>query len=85
LGNWLFKVLGQREYMWLQFRDGIVDDQTMETMISDIDQLMVNPRLLDWWNLTSDFYFDPGFVQLVNSRLAEDFAEPVPDWLNLWE
>ena len=85
LGNWLFKFLGQREFMWLQFRDGIVDEQTMETMISDIDQLMVNPRLLNWWNLTSDFYFDPGFVRLVNSRLDDDFAETVPDWLNLWE
>jgi len=85
LGNWLFRFLGLREYMWLQSRDGTVDDQTMETLISDIDQLLVHPRLLNWWNLTSDFYFDPGFVQVVNSRLTEEYAARVPDWMNQWE
>lgn len=85
LGNWLFEFVGQREFMWLQYQSGIVDEQTMETMISDIDQLLVHRRLLDWWNLTSDFYFDPGFVQLVNARASDGFFDAVPDWLDEWQ
>lgn len=85
LGNWLFEFVGQREFMWLQFRDGIVDELTMRTMISDIDQLLVHPRLLDWWNLTADFYFDPGFVQLVNTRIGGGALDAVPDWMEAWQ
>ncbi len=85
LGNWLFEFVGQREFMWLQYQSGIVDERTMETMISDIDQLLVHRRLLDWWNLTSDFYFDPGFVQLVNARASDGSFDAVPDWLNEWQ
>ena len=85
LGMWLFEFVGQREYMWLQYQSGIVDEQTMETMISDIDQLLVHRRLLDWWNLTSGFYFDPGFVQLVNARANGEYFDAVPDWLNEWK
>ena len=85
LGIWLFEFVGQREFMWLQYRDGIVDEPTMETLISDIDQLLVNARLLDWWNLTSDFYFDPGFVDLVNVRVSNGSFDAVPDWMNQWQ
>jgi len=85
LGNWLFEFVGQREFMWLQYRDGIVDAETMETMISDIDQLLAHERLLNWWNLTSDFYFDSAFVELVNARVSSGYSDAVPDWLNQWE
>ncbi len=85
LGNWLFEFVGQREFMWLQYQSGIVDEQTMETMISDVDQLLVHPRLRVWWNLTSDFYFDPGFVQLVNARVSDGSLDTVPDWMAKWQ
>ena len=85
LGNWLFEFVGQREFMWLQYRDGIVDAETMETMISDIDQLLVHERLLHWWNLTSEFYFDPAFVEFVNARLSSEYLDAVPDWMSQWE
>ncbi len=85
LGHWLFEFVGQREFMWLQYQSGVVDEQTMETLISDIDQLLVHRRILDWWNLTSDFYFDPGFVQLVDARMSDLSFDAVPDWLNEWQ
>ena len=85
LGTWLFEFIGAREFMWIQNQSGIVDEQTLETLITDIDQLLVYPRLLDWWNLTSDFYFDPGFVQFVNDRLNDESFDAVPDWMNQWQ
>jgi hypothetical protein len=71
--------------MWLQYQSGIVDEQTMKTLISDVDQLLVRPRLRAWWNLTSDFYFDPGFVQLVNARVNDGSLDAVSDWRSQWQ
>ena len=85
LSNWLFEFVGQREFMWLQYQSSIVDEQTMKTMISDVDQLLVRPRLRAWWNLTSDFYFDPGFVQLVNARANDGSLDAVTDWMSQWQ
>ena len=85
LSNWLFEFVGQREFMWLQYQSGIVDEQTMKTMISDVDQLLVRPRLRAWWNLTSDFYFDPGLVQLVNARANDGSLDAVTDWVSQWQ
>ncbi len=84
LGNWLFEFIGHREYMWLQYQSGIVDERTMETFITDVDQLLVHRRLLDWWNKTSDFYFDPGFVQLVNARVRDGSGKAIPNWYDDW-
>ena len=85
LGMWLFVFIGQREDMWLQLQSGIGDTRTVETMVSDIDQLLVHPRLLRWWQLTSDFYFDPEFVQVVNARIDNGALDTVPDWLSNWQ
>lgn len=85
LSIWLFKFVGHREFMWLQYRDGIVDEQTWETLLSDLDQLWLHPRIRSWWELTSDFYFDPEFVRLVNTRASGDPSTIVPDWLAGWE
>ncbi len=85
LSSWLFEFVGQREFMWLQYQSGIVDEQTMKTMISDVDQLLVRPRLRAWWNLTSDYYFDPEFVQLVNTRVNDGSLDAVSDWMSQWQ
>jgi hypothetical protein len=85
LSFWLFEFVGQREFMWLQNQSGIIDARTLETLISDVDQVLANPRTLSWWNLTSDFYFDPEFVQAVNARAGEGLIDSVPDWISQWE
>jgi len=88
LSFWLFEFVGQREFMWLQNQNGIIDERTLDTLISDVDQVLANPRTLNWWNLTSDFFFDPEFVRAVNARAESgliDSVPAVPAWMTRWE
>lgn len=84
LSMWLFVFVGNREFMWLQYQSGVVDEPTMETLMSDLVGIFVFPRVKAWWRLTSKFYFDPAFVQLVNSRATDEalaeFHDPMESW-----
>ena len=84
LGNWLFEFFGQREFMWLQSQSQVLDQATMETMISDITQLLVYPRILQWWELTREFYFDPGFVELVSATATNEAIDSYKPWMPEW-
>ena len=85
LGNWLFEFFGQREYLYLQHQSGVVDEATLETMMSDVVQILVHPRIHQWWNLTSEFYFDPGFVQIVNQRASGEALREFEPWMPKWK
>ena len=84
LNAFLFEFFGQREFMWLQYQSGIVDEQTMETLISDVVSFLDTPRIRDWWGRVSDFFFEPGYVELVNSlansEALADFTDPLQGW-----
>jgi hypothetical protein len=85
LSMWLFVFVGNREFMWLQSHSGIVDELTMETLMSDVVGILVFPRVMAWWRLVSDFYFDPAFVQLVNSRATDEALADFQDPMELWQ
>jgi hypothetical protein len=84
LGNWLFEFFGQREFLYLQHRSGVIDDATLETMISDVVQILIYPRIHQWWDLTSEFYFDRGFVELVNGQANEEALRNFEPWMPKW-
>ncbi len=84
LGNFLFEFFGQREFMYLQHRSGVIDEATMETIMSDVVQILVYPRIKHWWDLTSDFYFDGDFVRLVNARASNEALKAYEPWMPRW-
>ena len=84
LGNWLFEFFGQREFMWLQSQDQNLDEATIETMITDVTQLLFYPRISQWWDLTSEFYFDPGFVELVSATASKEAIDSFEPWMPKW-
>lgn len=64
----LFRV---REIAWLQYQSGVLDDETWESYRTVISGALFSDAALDWWAGTSP-YFDSGFVEFVNSYLAQN-------------
>ena len=65
--DWLVVFWGTREFVWLQFRDGVVDESTYKT-IMDQRILLANPRVSEWWDQWAMQLYDPDFVKVINDR-----------------
>ena len=59
-----------REFVWLQYQDGALDQATFETMMADTHFFSI-PRMRAWWDSSAEVYFDPAFVDYINSRIQE--------------
>ena len=67
LFDWLVVFWGTREFVWLQFRDGVVDQSTYET-IMDQRILLANPRVSEWWDEWAVQLYDPDFVKVIDDH-----------------
>jgi uncharacterized protein YbaA (DUF1428 family) len=56
-----------REFVWLQYKDGSLDEATFETMMDDVRLLSI-PRMREWWDDNSNAIFEPDFVEYMNTR-----------------
>ena len=59
-----------REFVWLQYLDGALDQATFETMMADTHFFSI-PRMRAWWDSSAEVYLDPAFVDYINSRIQE--------------
>lgn len=84
LFSWLVSYYGVREFVWLQYRDGVVDQRTFDTYLDGIENQLVLPRNLSWWRKFSDTMYDPEFVNFVNAKYNKIAANPVRDKLKEW-
>ena len=67
--SWLAAAMRQREYEWLQYRDGVIDRSTWQTYRHLTPQHLGTPRAREWW-LISPQFFEPSFVESVSELLA---------------
>ncbi len=67
--SWLAAAMRQREYEWLQYRNGVIDRATWETYQRMIPEHLGTQRAQNWWQISTHF-MDPGFVESVNELLA---------------
>ena len=59
-----------REFVWLQFKDGVLDEATFETMMDDV-RFLDNYRHSDWWDNRAAAVLDADFVEYINSRRSQ--------------
>jgi hypothetical protein len=59
-----------REFVWLQFKDGALDEATFETMMDDVT-FLDNYRHSDWWDNRAAAVLDADFVEYINSRRSQ--------------
>lgn len=67
---YLTAVLRVREFVWLQYRSGLIDVETWRAYLSGITVNFNNPRARMFWDL-SKTQFDPEFVAEVDKILAD--------------
>jgi hypothetical protein len=56
-----------REFVWLQYQDGALDEATFETMMADV-RFLDNPRHSEWWNNRAPAVLDADFIKYINER-----------------
>jgi hypothetical protein len=56
-----------REFVWLQYQDGALDEATFETMMADV-RFLDNPRHREWWNNRAPAVLDADFIKYINER-----------------
>lgn len=84
LFSWLVSFYGVREFVWLQYRDGVVDQSTFDTYLDGVENQLVLPRNIAWWKKFGDTMYDPGFIELVNAKYNKIAANPVRDKMAEW-
>ena len=84
LNEWLLAALKQREYMWAQFRNGILDRETFESYAEVIRIILGTKRTAQWWEFNKGGQFDPEFVRYIDDHLSGQdltkFFDRVYEW-----
>ena len=75
LHSFLIRAIRFREYIWRQYKTGLLDKETFDTYIIVIAQQLSTKRNRLWWDqYKKSGTFDPEFVELVEKILAEGTA-----------
>jgi len=84
LGAYLVTFVRMREYNWLQYQNGDLDEATWISYRSSIGQFLGAPKSRDWWqNYAKGMNaFDPGFMAVVDEQLAKVPTPEQPPWLS---
>lgn len=72
IGAWLAAAMRAREFSWLQYRDGTIDEVQWQTEVLIIRWLLGTPRTRDWWQNTGRFNTNPDFVEFVDQEMGDN-------------
>lgn len=68
---WLIQVVRSREHQWLQYRDGLLDQQIWDAYANALPVILSFPKERAWWNFVKYRYFDNQFADAVDLLLAD--------------
>lgn len=75
---WLIAFSRNREGIWLQYQNGVIDERTWQSYISPFLAVMSLAHTREWWRIrTGRGVFDQGFVEQVNGLLTERPIQPL--------
>ena len=69
LAMWLTAGLRQREFDWMQYRDGVIDEETYRSYVGVISILLGTDASKRWWRTVGSTAFNPDFVSEVEGLL----------------
>ena len=76
LETWLIEVVRTREHQWLQYQDGLLDEDIWEAYVNALPVILRYPKERAWWDFVKYEFFDREFVDEVD-RLMSD--TPIQD------
>ncbi len=74
LNAWLFAVFRAREFAWLQYRNGVIDETQWETEVGVIRFFFDSQRTRDWWARLGRNPYGADFVDFVDAVIQEQPA-----------
>ena len=70
LENFLIGVARTREHQWIQYQNGLLDEQTWRSFMSAMPVILSYPRTRPWWERArANGYFDDDFMDEVENIL----------------
>jgi hypothetical protein len=73
LGAWLAASMRSREFSWLQYRDGIIDEAQWQAEVLIIRFILDADRTREWWQTVGQYNSHPEFVEFIQQEV---FVEP---------
>lgn len=67
----LLAAMRQREWEWFQYKDGVISKDVYEAYHEVIGLHLGTPRTRNWWRTVGRIGFNPAFVGVVDSFLAQ--------------
>ncbi len=74
LAAWLYAALRTRQFAWLQWKNGVIDDSQWNTEISLIRFFFDSQRVRDWWSRVGHAAFGNEYADFVDGVIRE--SEP---------
>ena len=71
--------LRAREYAWLQYQNGTIDNDQWRTEVAVIKSIFSSPRIRLWWNKLGQTYFSTDFSAFINN-VIKDLPASRDDW-----
>lgn len=68
---WLIQAVRTREHQWLQYQDGLLDEQIWDAYANALPVILSFPRERAWWDFVKYDYFDHQFADEVDRLLAD--------------
>lgn len=82
LHHFLISAMRFREFIWRQFQNGLLDENTFVNYMKAVLQVLGSDRNRRWWDAYKVTTFDPGFIAHVDALLAQ---HPNEDVRKYWE
>jgi hypothetical protein len=79
LNAWFTSIFRSREYSWLQYQSGAIDEAQWGTEVNVIMAILDSSRYRTWWSSLGKNYFGESFVGFVDQKISE-----VPASDRLW-
>ena len=81
LHNFLIAALRFREFIWRQYNNNLLDEDTFRYYMMAVIQVLGSERNRRWWNTYKNTTFDPGFIAYIDDLLA---SRPNADLRVFW-
>jgi uncharacterized MnhB-related membrane protein len=84
---WLASFMRLREFAWLQYQNGIIDDVQWSTELVIIRSVLSSHRLRDWWDSVGRNIYGARFAEFVDDALRDqpitnEVFERMTNWTN---
>jgi hypothetical protein len=75
LEGFLIALVRTREHQWLQYQNGVLDEQTWESYLKGLSGNLSWPRTRGWWEFAKHREFDDRFVDYIDQYLSKEPLE----------